>query len=41
MKKLDRYFSMEVITLSSSGNQTILEELRKFSNIQNKHENKN
>ena len=40
MKNLINYFSMEVITLSSIGNQALLEELRKFINIKNKHENK-
>ena len=40
MKNLINYFSMEVITLSSSGNQALLEELRKFINIKNKHENR-
>ena len=32
MKNLINYLSMEVITLSSSGNQALLEELRKFIN---------
>ena len=40
MKNLINYFSMEVINLSSSGNQALLEELTKFINIKNKHENK-
>ena len=31
---------MEVINLSSSGKQALLEELRRFINIKNKHENK-
>ena len=31
---------MEVIILSSSGKQALLEELRRFINIKNKHENK-
>ena len=31
---------MKVIILSSSGNQTLLEELRTFINIKNKHKNK-
>ena len=40
MKNLHNYFSMEVINLSSSGNQALLEELTKFINVKNKHENK-
>ena len=31
---------MEGITLSLNGNQAFLEELKKFINIKNKHENK-
>ena len=31
---------MEVITLSSTRSQALLEELRTFINIKNKHENK-
>ena len=40
MKNLINYFSIEVIFLSSRGKQALLEELRKYINIKNKHENK-
>ena len=40
MKNFINYLSMEVISLSSSGKQALLEELRKFINIKNTHENK-
>ena len=40
MENLMNYFSKEVIILSSSGKQALLEELRKLINIKNKHENK-
>ena len=39
-KNLTSFFSIEVITLSSSVNQALLEELRKFISTKNKHENK-
>ena len=40
MKNLINYFSIEVIILSSRGKQALLEELTKYINIKNKHENK-
>ena len=39
-KNLVKYFSLEVITLLSFGNQALLGESIKFINIKNKHKNK-